>query len=117
MGVRESRNPRASPSGHLEAGESAVAALIREAREEIGVTIDEQEVEFAHIMHNSSGGGRMAFFFAVRRWTGEPTNLEPDKCSRLDRFSLGALPYDLIPYCRTALEWIAANHAFSVYGW
>jgi 8-oxo-dGTP diphosphatase len=105
------------PSGHLEAGESVVAALIRESREEIGVIIDEQEVEFCHVMHNSSGGGRAAFFFAVHRWIGEPTNLEPDKCSGLDWFSPSALPCDLIPYCRAALEWIAANHCFSVYGW
>jgi 8-oxo-dGTP diphosphatase len=48
------------PSGHLEAGESVAAALIREAREEIGVTIDEQEVKFAHVMHNSFSGGRLA---------------------------------------------------------
>jgi 8-oxo-dGTP pyrophosphatase MutT (NUDIX family) len=105
------------PSGHLEAGESVMAALIREAHEEIGVTIDEQDVEFCHVMHNSSGGGRVAFFFAVHNWAGEPENREPDKCSQLKWFSLGALPYDLIPYCRAALEWIAANHCFSVYGW
>lgn len=105
------------PSGHLEAGESVIAALIREAREEIGVTIAEQEVEFAHVMHNSSGGGRVAFFFVVRSWAGEPENREPDKCSRVDWFSPSNLPYDLIPYCRAALEWIAANHCFSVYGW
>lgn len=104
------------PSGHLEARESVVAALIREAHEEIGVRIDEQQVEFAHIMHNSSGGGRAAFFFVVRSWVGEPENREPHKCSRLGWFSLGELPYDLIPYCRAALEWIAANHCFSVYG-
>ena len=30
------------PSGHLEAGESVVAALIREAKEEAGIVIDEQ---------------------------------------------------------------------------
>lgn len=55
------------PSGHLEAGESVVQALLREAKEEVGVTIYEESVEFAHIMHNSSGGGRAAFFFTVHQ--------------------------------------------------
>jgi 8-oxo-dGTP diphosphatase len=105
------------PSGHLEAVESVVAALIREAKEEIGVIIDEHEVEFCHVMHNSSSGGRVAFFFIVHRWTGEPTNLEPDKCSGLRWFPLAALPDQLIPYCRAALEHIASDHCFSTFGW
>jgi 8-oxo-dGTP pyrophosphatase MutT (NUDIX family) len=54
------------PSGHLEADESVVDALIREAEEEIGVTIAPDDVHFCHIMHNSSSGGRMAFFFEVQ---------------------------------------------------
>jgi 8-oxo-dGTP diphosphatase len=105
------------PSGHLEAGESVVAALIREAKEEIGVTIDPHEVGFAHIMHNSSGGGRAAFFFTVQHWAGEPENREPDKCKGLRWFPLGALPEHLIPYCRVALDHIAAGQPFSIYGW
>jgi 8-oxo-dGTP pyrophosphatase MutT (NUDIX family) len=43
MGVRESRNPRASPSGHLEQDESVVDGAIREASEEAGVTIDSRQ--------------------------------------------------------------------------
>ena len=39
------------------------------------------QVAFSHVMHNSSSGGRVAFFFSVERWVGEPANLEPDKCS------------------------------------
>ena len=70
------------PSGHLEAGESVMTALIREAREDIGVTIDDQAVEFAHVMHNSSGGGQVAFFFVVRNWAGDPENREPSKCTQ-----------------------------------
>ncbi len=105
------------PSGHLEASESVVAALIREAKEEIGVIIEEHEVEFTHVMHNSSSGGRVAFFFTVHRWAGVPENLEPDKCSGLRWFPLGDLPDHLIPYCREALEYIKTDHCFSIYGW
>src|ERR1700733_4475593 len=76
------------PSRHLEAGESVVAALVREAREEIGVIIEERDAEFAHIMHNSSGGGRAAFFFTVRRWADVSENREPDKCKGLRWFPL-----------------------------
>jgi 8-oxo-dGTP diphosphatase len=68
-------------------------------------------------MHNSSGSGRMNFFFVVRNWAGEPENLKPGKCRQLEWFSLGALPYDVIPCCRVALEWIAIGHYFSAYGW
>jgi 8-oxo-dGTP diphosphatase len=117
IGVRESPNPPASPSGHLEAGESVVQALIREAKEEIGVTIAPEAVEFAHVMHNSSSGGRVAFFFTVRHWGGRTENREPEKCSELAWFSLNALPGRLIGYCRAALGHIAVGQAFSVYGW
>lgn len=105
------------PSGHLEAGESVVTALIREAREEIGILIEEKDAEFAHIMHNSSGGGRAAFFFTVQRWAGVPENREPDKCKGLRWFPLGSLPEHMIGYCRATLGDITANRPFSVYGW
>jgi 8-oxo-dGTP diphosphatase len=78
------------PAGHLEAGESVLEALIREAKEEIGVVITPEDVEFAHVMHSSASGGRVAFFFTVRRWGGTLENragevpracLVPPRCS------------------------------------
>jgi 8-oxo-dGTP diphosphatase len=105
------------PSGHLEAGESVVQAIIREAKEEVGVTIAPENVEFSHVMHNSSSGGRAAFFFSVRRWEGVPENREPQKCSELRWFPLSGLPDHLIDYCRSALTCITAGQPFSVYGW
>ncbi|MEV0354577.1 NUDIX domain-containing protein [Nocardia sp. NPDC050697] len=104
------------PSGHLEAGES-VDALVREAKEEIGVTFDVSAAEFAHVMHNSSSGGRVAFFFRVVLGEQQPSNREPDKCDELAWFALDALPERMIPYCREALQHIAAERRFSVYGW
>lgn len=105
------------PSGHLEAGESVIAALIREADEEIGVAIKVEDVQFSHIMHNSSSGGRMAFFFTVRSWQGEPANREPNKCTALEWFAADALPDHMISYCRTAMERIASGTPFSIYDW
>ncbi|GAB2689599.1 NUDIX hydrolase [Nocardia thraciensis] len=105
------------PSGHLEADESVIAALIREADEEIGVTITPEDVQFSHIMHNSSSGGRMAFFFTVTKWDGEPDNREPEKCSGLEWFAVDALPDHMIDYCRVAMQHIADGSPFSVYGW
>lgn len=104
------------PSGHLEAGESFVEALVREAAEEIGVTITVDDVEFVHVMHNASSGGRVAFFFRVTQWQGEPSNMEPDKCDDLAWFSLDELPERMIPYCRKALEDIASGSQMSMYG-
>jgi len=105
------------PSGHLEAGESVVAALIREADEEIGITIRPEDVHFSHIMHNSSSGGRVAFFFTVTNWQGDPTNREPEKCGDLGWFGLDAPPDRMIDYCREAMQHIRAQRMFSTFGW
>lgn len=58
------------------------AALIREAREETGITIAAEDISFAQVMHNAYGLGRMAFFFEVRSWTGQVTNRERARCHR-----------------------------------
>jgi 8-oxo-dGTP diphosphatase len=105
------------PSSPLNSGESTVAALIRTAREVTGLIIDEEEAVFAHVMHDSSDGGKLLFFFAARNWTGDLANLEPGKRSELAWCSLDALPYFVTTYCRIALEWIAVSCWFSTYGW
>src|ERR1700729_276573 len=105
------------PGGHLEAGESVVDAVIREAREEVGVIIDPEHLEFAHVMHSPLTGGRASFFFCARQWKGTPANREPGKCSELRWFPLDKLPKATLSYCRVALEHIAAGDPFSVCGW
>ena len=65
------------PAGHLELGESVRDALIRETREEIGITIAPDSARFVQVMHNAYGVGRMAFFFEARTWAGDIANREP----------------------------------------
>jgi 8-oxo-dGTP diphosphatase len=105
------------PSGHVQAGESAIQAAIREAREELGITVDPEHVEFAHVMHSTLTGGRASFYFRIRRWKGIPVNRERDTCSGLKWFPLDQLPDTLAGNCRAGLEHIAAGTPFSVWGW
>ncbi|MFC9662096.1 NUDIX domain-containing protein [Nocardia sp. NPDC127606] len=102
------------PAGHLEAGESAVAGLIREAREEVGVEIDARDVEFAHVLHSDE---RVQMFFTVRRWTGAVANCEPEKCSELGWFEPEGLPEEIVDYCRVGIGKVMTGEAFSEYGW
>lgn len=107
------------PAGHLELGESVIAAMVREAQEEIGVVIDSKNVTFIQVMHNSYGIGRLAFFFEVRDWDGEIVNKEPEKCDDLRWFELDNLPTQMIPYIREAINrYIASPEpSLTLYGW
>lgn len=107
------------PSGHLEAGESITTAAIREAAEEIAVVIDPADLRCAHVMHRApdSGPDRVGFFFIVDRWTGEPVNSEPDRCSELVWVDPAALPSDVIAYPAAAIRAALAQSAYSEFGW
>jgi ADP-ribose pyrophosphatase YjhB (NUDIX family) len=105
------------PSGHLEDGESAVAALVREAEEEIGVAVEGPDVRFVHLMHHRTNEGRVALFFEVGRWRGDPENREPDKCAGLRWFPIGDLPTRIIPYAADALRCYAAGVGYTERGW
>jgi 8-oxo-dGTP diphosphatase len=75
--VRDFPNSRALPCGHLEAGESVVDGVIREAREETGVLIDPGDLVFRHVVHhrNPEGEARVGMFFTAARWQGQPANM------------------------------------------
>ncbi|NUT45482.1 MAG: NUDIX domain-containing protein [Thermoactinospora sp.] len=103
------------PSGHVEAGEDAVAALVREIREELAVEVAAADLRFAHVMHMADDWVHL-FFFA-ERWEGEPVVGEPDKCSELGWWELSALPPDTVPYAASAIRQAAERRTFSTFGW
>jgi 8-oxo-dGTP diphosphatase len=107
------------PSGHLEAGESVVQGVIREAREEVGVLIDHAHLAFSHVIHhrNPLGQARIGFFFTTTRWEGEPVNREPHKCAGLYWVDPARPPVNTVPYTAAALAAITRGAAFSLDGW
>ncbi|MFE3448907.1 2'-5' RNA ligase family protein [Nonomuraea sp. NPDC059194] len=102
------------PSGHLEAGESAVEAAVREAGEEVGVVIDPADLTFVHAMHRAPD--RLGLFFRAERWDGEPYNAEPDKCDALEWHPLDRLPADTVDYPEAALMAIGEGRPFAQFG-
>ncbi|MGC9523384.1 MAG: NUDIX hydrolase [Anaerolineae bacterium] len=105
------------PAGHVDAGESVIAAAIREAWEEVGVCLRPADLEVVHVMHRKSDDERIDFFLLVKGWAGEIANREPDKCDDLRWFSLSSLPSDMIPYVKSGLRQYQAGIVFSEFGW
>ena len=107
------------PSGHLEQDENVLDGAIREAKEEVGVVVQPNDLTCVHVVHHRSpeGQGRIGFFFAATRWTGEPTNCEPDKCAGVHWVQPTALPANTVPYTAAAVTQIQGGAHFSLDGW
>jgi 8-oxo-dGTP diphosphatase len=104
-------------AGHLDGGEPVKQAMIREAREEVGITIAPEDVDVVGVMHRRSEDERIDWFLAASTWSGEVTNAEPHKCDRLDWFPLDALPDNVIPYVRRAIDNYRRGAWFDSFGW
>ena len=105
------------PAGHLDGDETVIAAARREAREEIGVEIDQDALVFSSVMHRHEGDERVDFFLLVKSWEGEPFNAEPEKCDDLRWFPLKGLPGNMVPYVRRAIRDHLEGVRFDEFGW
>lgn len=105
------------PAGHLDGGETVRMAAIREALEEIGVSIDPYDIAFATVMHRKSDDERVDFFVHIKSWTGDPFNAEPEKCDELRWCDLEALPENTVPYVRHAIRNYQEGIPFDDFGW
>ncbi|HLI40502.1 MAG TPA: hypothetical protein VKV35_02520 [Streptosporangiaceae bacterium] len=96
------------PSGELADRETIVETAIRVAAA-AGIVLGADNVALAHVMHDVSGGGRIAFFLSVSGWAGQPS--APD----IDWFPLGSLPTNMLDRARVALRNYADGLRFSTY--
>jgi len=109
------------PAGHPAGDEETLSqAMIREAKEEIGVEVDSADLELVHVMHRKqvepTSERRINLFFAAKNWRGEPRIMEPDKCDDLRWFGLDSLPGNTIPYIRRAIGCFRRNVRYSEHG-
>lgn len=100
------------PAGHVDENESALTALIREAKEEIGITINDDLPRLVYTLHRRSGDRTyIDLWFEVDSITAEPVNCEPHKCSML----LWANPNDLPVNTQSYVKFVLDNYHKNAY--
>lgn len=107
------------PAGHVDAGELPKEAMIREAKEEIGITLTPDDLRFVHIgfrTKSDATGDRVDFFFEATRWDGEVINAERLKCDDLQWVEPSRLPQNFTPHVRVAIECAQHGEFFSELG-
>lgn len=105
-------------SGHVEANESMKHAMCREAKEELGIIINEDDLEFVCMIHkNSEGCVYFNGYFKANKWIGEPSICEPEKNEELRWFKVNDLPSNIVDDRIVAIENYKNDVKYSEYGW
>ena len=100
------------PAGHVDYGETAAAACVREAAEEVGVVLEISALRFLLVQHKHDldGQERVDLFFEADLPSGqEATMCEPDKCDALMWGAAEQPEHPTLGYLAAALGTIAAG--------
>jgi ADP-ribose pyrophosphatase YjhB (NUDIX family) len=107
------------PSDRLAERETLVEAAVRVAAAQMGVALDPARVSLAHVLHDVSGAGRMAFFLTADGWADEACPIPPTAGTRsysdFGWYPLTELPANMIDRARVAVRNYAAGARFSTY--
>jgi 8-oxo-dGTP diphosphatase len=106
------------PAGHMDGDELATHAAAREAKEEVGVTINPSDLRLVHTTHRLDTGissERVELFFESESWKGEPENMEPEKCDNIAWYPIAQLPPNTIPLLRRVLQLSNEGVSYSEY--
>lgn len=96
----------ALPAGHLDVGEDAYEAAIREAKEELDIDIKVDNISDVFVVNrkNKSLLPYYDVYFELNGYNGKIKINEPNKCSELVWFSINSLPEDMIEFEKIALN-------------
>jgi 8-oxo-dGTP pyrophosphatase MutT (NUDIX family) len=111
----------ALPAGHLDGGEDAVSALVRELGEELGIAADPASCRLATVVHSGPEDADdeeyLNLFFTVGAWAGTPQIREPRLCTELVWADPARLPADAIDYLPGVLDAISRGEPLVLTSW
>jgi len=100
------------PGGVVEAGESDLAALVRELDEELGVRVARESATLlCELTVELTTDPAVVTAWLVRDWAGTPANFAPEEHVDIGWVEIGALPPLVHPEVRSALVTAVAGHA------
>jgi 8-oxo-dGTP diphosphatase len=102
------------PGGKIEAGESPQGALVREMLEELGVVLDERDLEaFAFAAHGYESFNLLMPVFMIRRWQGDVTAREGQNLAWVSADELRSYPAPAadLPLFERFIDWSKAGRA------
>ena len=106
-------------SGHVEYMESMKMAMKREAKEELCIDIDLEDLEFVSLIHKKNDIDTIYYngYFKATKWKGEPKVGEPSKNEEIKWFDIDNLPDNLVDDRKEAIKNYINQLPYSEFGW
>ena len=102
-------------AGHVDGDETVMSAMKREALEEAGIEIQENDLKIVQVMHRKSTDESIEYFLHSDKYLGNISIMEPNKCDELSFYDLNKLPTNIVPYVKQALINYKDGIYFSTY--
>lgn len=102
--------------GHVEDNENPVDAVLREAKEELGLTLRAENLTYKMTMPVYPD--HIYIYFECENFDGTPVNNEPNECDDIQFFDIDSIPKNIIEADKQALKDIYAKlSTFDTFGY
>jgi ADP-ribose pyrophosphatase YjhB (NUDIX family) len=108
------------PSGKVMYGEPLSQTILREIKEETGLTVQPHQAKLCHVAHRYAPETAhcvhwMTMIYLIEDWDGEPVIAEPHKCDAMQWLTVDT-DEKIIPYIRSAITDILNGQNYSQHG-
>jgi len=102
------------PAGHVKENESAIQSLIREAKEEVGITTKKEDLKLVHVIHRNKTSDNAEYidlYFRATKWAGKIK--KGISCDRIEWHNINSPPKNIIPVVEFVLNKISEGKLYS----